>query len=75
MVVETDKDRLKKSVDVLTDQARIAAALAKDQRKTADDQSEGARAQHVTAHKLEDLSLDLQQGVEELKKNLAGKPK
>jgi len=75
MAVETDKERLKKSVDVLTEQARTAAALAKDQRRTADDQSESARAQHVTAHKLEDLSLDLEQGVEELKKNLAGRPK
>ncbi len=54
MAVETDKEILKKSVDVLTEQAKTAAVLAKDQRKTADDQSEGARAQHATAHKLED---------------------
>ncbi len=75
MAGETDKERLKKSVDVLTAQAKTAAALAKDQRRTADEQSESVRAQHATAHKLEDLSLDLEQGVEELKKNMAGRPK
>jgi two-component system, chemotaxis family, response regulator Rcp1 len=71
MAVETDKEKLQESVDVLTEQAKTAAALAKDQRKTADDQSEAAQALHDTARKLEDLSLDLEQGVEALKENLA----
>jgi hypothetical protein len=75
MAAVTDAEMLRKSVGVLTEQAKTAAALAKDQRKTADEQSETARIQHMTAHRLEDLSSDLAKGAAELKKNLAGKPK
>lgn len=64
----TDKDMLKKSVEVLIEKAGDAAELAKNQRNTAD-------AQHETAHKLEDLSKELTEGAAELKENLDHLPK
>jgi hypothetical protein len=66
MTAETDAEILKKS-------AETAASLAKDLRKSADQQSAGISAQHVTAHKLEDLSVDLAKGAVDVKKN--SKPK
>ena len=52
MTAETDAEILKKS-------AATAADLAKDLRKSADDQTAGIHAPHLIAHKLEDLSFDL----------------
>ena len=66
MTNETDAEILKKS-------AATAADLAKDLRKSADQQTVGIHAQHVTAHKLEDLSVDLEKGAVDVKKN--SKPK
>jgi F0F1-type ATP synthase epsilon subunit len=73
MTAETNEEKLKNSVNVLTEQAEVAATLAREQRRTADQQSETARNQHVTAAKLEDLSVGLANGATDLKKNLAGK--
>jgi hypothetical protein len=66
MTAETDPEILKKS-------AATAAGLAKDLRKQADQQTAGISAQHVTAHKLEDLSVDLANSAVDVKKN--SKPK
>jgi hypothetical protein len=52
-----------KSVEVLIAKAADAAELATDQRETAD-------MQHVTAHKLENLSLELAEKAVELAKGL-----
>lgn len=66
MTAETDAEILKKS-------AATAANLAKDLRKSADQQTAVTNAQHVTAHKLEDLSVDLANSAVDVKKN--SKPK
>jgi hypothetical protein len=63
MTAETDAEILKTS-------ASKAADLAKDLRKSADQQTAVTSAQHVTAHKLEDLSADLAKGAADLQKNL-----
>lgn len=68
----TEKEKLQKSVNVLIEEASAAAELARLQRKTADVQSETAAQQHVTAHKLEDLSEALTRGAADLKKTAAG---
>jgi hypothetical protein len=62
MPTETDAEMLKKS-------AATAADLAKDLRKSAERQTASIHAQHVTAHKLEDLSADLAKGAVDVKKN------
>ncbi len=67
----TDKEKLQKSVNVLTEEASAAAELARLQRKTADVQNETAAQQHVTAHKLEDLSEALARGATDLKQTAA----
>ena len=59
----TDKEMVRKSVEVLIDKAEDAAELARAQRKTAD-------KQHETAHKLEDLSHALAADAADLKDNL-----
>ena len=66
MTAETDAEILRKS-------AATAADLAKDLRKSADDQPAGIHAQHLTAHKLEDLSVDLEKGAADVKKNSKSK--
>ena len=63
MTAETDAEILKKS-------SAKAADLAKDLRKGADQQTAVASAQHVTAHKLEDLSADLAKSAADADKNL-----
>ena len=68
----TDKEKLQKSIDVLTEEASAAAEIARLQRKTADVQNETAAQQHVTAHQLEDLSEALARGAADLKKTAAG---
>lgn len=50
--MKADKDLIKKSATALSANADEASDLAKAQRKTADEQ-------HVTAHKLETLSVKL----------------
>ena len=69
--MSTDKEMMKRSVEVLVETAADAAALAKAQRVSADEQSDMAMEQHATAHKLESLSEDLAQGAAEFKANLA----
>jgi hypothetical protein len=63
MTAETDAQILKNS-------ASKAADIAKDLRKSADQQSAVTTAQHVTAHKLEDLSADLAKGAADVKKKI-----
>ena len=69
--MSTDKEMMKRSVEVLVETATDAAALAKAQRVTADEQSDMAIEQHATAHRLEDLSEELAQGAAEVKASLA----
>ena len=66
MTAETDAEILKTS-------AAKAADLAKDLRKSADQQAVVTSAQHETAHKLEDLSADLAKGAADVKKTLKWK--
>jgi hypothetical protein len=73
--MSTDKEMLKKSVEVLIDTAADAAVLAKVQRETADAQNDTAIQQHATAHKLENLSEALAQSAADLKQNLDAMPK
>jgi hypothetical protein len=66
MTAETDAEILKKL-------ATKAADLAKDLRESADQQAVGIHLQHLTAHKLEDLSDDLAKGAVDVMKNLKSK--
>ncbi len=70
--MSTDKEMMRKSVEVLVDTAADAATLAKAQRVTADEQSDMAIEQHATAHKLEDLSEELAQSAKDLKASMVG---
>jgi hypothetical protein len=58
--MSADKDLIKKSAAALSANADEASQLAKAQRKTADEQ-------HVTAHKLETLSVKLARRAADLK--------
>ena len=73
--MSTNKETIRKSVEVLIETAADAARLARTQRVTADEQSDMAVEQHATAHKLEHLSEDLTQGAADLKASIAGADK
>lgn len=69
--MSTNKEMIRKSVEVLVETAADAAKLAKSTRVTADEQSDMAIEQHATAHRLENLSEDLAEGAKDLEQSMA----